>query len=148
MKIDYRLPLALMCVLSLGNAALAASPGKDGTHARGMDPTTMTERMSERLELSAEQSASVQKINERFINDMQKQRTRMAKEREQNLAAMKKRSGERDTELKKVLSEAQYQKYTEQKDARNKRWRSHRQGMNHPCDDTMRHGKERRAVTQ
>lgn len=147
MKIGYRLPLAMLCALSIGYGASAATPaGSDGARARGMDATQMTQRMGERLELDSAQSASVQKINERFVADMQKQRSEMAKAREAHMKAMEKLSGERDAQLKKVLNEGQYSKYSEQRAAKSKRWRTHRDGMSHPCDGPMHHGEKNRST--
>ena len=126
MNITHRLPLAMLRAVAFGYGAHAADTAGDGMRARSMDPARMTERMSERLELTPEQSASVQKINERFVADMQKQRAGMDKAREENRKAMQKLGGERDAQLKKVLSEEQYSKHAEQQAKMRERWSGHR----------------------
>lgn len=136
MKNRHTLPLAMLLALTLTQGTLAATQA-DAPRAPRMDPAQMTERMAERLELAPEQSASVQKINERFVADLQKQRERMDRARTEHDAAMRKLDTRRDAELKKVLNEEQYRKYTEQRSAQRQHWRDGRsRGMHryHDCD--------------
>lgn len=116
------LPLAMVLALTLAQGAFAA--GSTAT-PRGpqMDAGRMTERMSERLELAPEQSSSVLRINERFVADMQKQNAKMRKAREEHGTAVRKLMEERDAQLKKVLTEEQYSKYSEQRSKARGNWR-------------------------
>lgn len=130
------LPLAMLFALALAHGAHATEAGP-GQRPPAMDPARMTERMGERLGLSPEQSASVQKINERFVADMQKQRERMDKAREEHRQAVEKLAGARDSELKKVLNEEQYRQHAEQQATMRERWRERREhggGMHHRGD--------------
>lgn len=136
MKNRHTLPLAMLLALTLTQGALAATQ-TDAPRAPRMDPAQMTERMTERLELAPGQSTSVQKINERFVADLQKQRERMEKARTEHDAAMRKLTMNRDAELKKVLNEEQYRKYTEQRSEKRRHWRDGRgHGMHrhHDCN--------------
>ena len=89
------------------------------------DPQQMvqrqTERMTERLSLTADQTAKVLEINKNLAEKMQAARNSGELTADNRSAFRKKQGEERDVELKKVLTEEQWTKWEAMKKEREER---------------------------
>ena len=89
-----------------------------------------TQRLSKKLKLSAEQQAKVKEIFLARAQKVENVKSAQAEEKKQRKQQVKATKDESDAELKKVLTEEQYQQYLQMEENRHQKMREKRKGRN------------------
>lgn len=109
------------------NTAPEAMP-REGHPRHHMSPEQHTERMTRELDLSAEQVSAVSGINNRFAEQMRALRE-PEEARQARREAAAKLMEQHDAELRKVLDDAQYTKWEQERREMKGKWRQRTRAM-------------------
>lgn len=101
----------VMLVSSVSLFAQSAERSRRGT--REIDPEKRCERMISKLQLDEKQAADFKKLNEKYAQQMTKEREAMKAEREKQQTKMLAMRDAHDKDVKKLLTEEQYKQYME-----------------------------------
>ncbi|WP_106832275.1 DUF4890 domain-containing protein [Parabacteroides pacaensis] len=115
--------IAMICSVS-SFAQQENAQQKRGERGRMMDPKKRTEQMCKELNLNEKQTKEFTKINDEFFEKMKKQRESGEKDRTKLREAMEKLQNDREAQIKKVLTDEQYKKYTAKQEEMRKNMRN------------------------
>lgn len=107
----------VICIVAL-IASVSAFAGSDapqrGNRGNGdKDSQKRIEKMCKDLNLNEEQTKQFQQVNKDFMEKMKAQREASDTDRQKRREAMQAMQTERNAQIKKILTDEQYKKYTE-----------------------------------
>jgi periplasmic protein CpxP/Spy len=105
----------------------AAEPGKPQMRGMHMSPEQHTARMKQELELSEEQTSAVAELNQRYFARFGELREQSQAQREDRHAGKRALMGERDAELRQILSEEQYARLEARREEHRSMRRQHKE---------------------
>ncbi|MDR1170407.1 MAG: hypothetical protein LBK97_06200 [Prevotellaceae bacterium] len=129
-----RSKLFLLFLMSLFTGMIYAQDGEQRGQ-RGQRLSTeervkaQTDRMKKDFELTDAQYDSVKRINLKYAKKIEEAFENSKKDDAKNMEVVQKNREEQNSELKAVLTEAQYKKYEEQLKARRERFGNREQGQ-------------------
>ena len=100
-------------IASVSAFANSDAPQRGNRGDRNMDSQKRIEKMCKDLNLNEEQTKQFQQINKDFMEKMKKQREAADTDRQKHREAMQAMQTERNAQIKKILTDEQYKKYTE-----------------------------------
>lgn len=118
-----------ICLIAMMCSVVSFAQQENGQQKRGqrgnmMDPKKRTEQMCKELNLNEKQTKEFTKINDEFFEKMKKQRESGEKDRTKLREAMQKLQNDREAQIKKVLTDEQYKKYTAKQEEMRKNMRN------------------------
>lgn len=103
--------IALFLVILISTVSVFAQKEKRG--GRNGDLAQRSEKMVEALKLNEQQAAEFRKVNAEFKEKMMKEREAVNADREKMRAKAQEMRKEKDAQIKKILTDEQFQQYLE-----------------------------------
>lgn len=107
--------IGLFLVILISTVSVYAQKGDRGD--RKGDPSKRMEQIVTDLKLDDKQAAEFRKVQKDFMDKMHKERDGAQEDRSKMREKMQSMRAERDTEVKKILTDEQYKQYLEKQQA-------------------------------